>query len=305
MYAVIRFGLQESKNMSYLELFGNKFTGMVSWIIDMVTFNVEWNQNWFYGLIAVSIAVWGLEIVFPWRKYQKLIRKDFWLDAFYMFFNFFIFAIILESVYILFETYFTTHGLPMDKLALFSEQSPTWVIIVVFFVLSDFFQWFTHLLLHRYSFLWRFHKVHHSVEEMGFSAHLRYHWMENIFYKPLKTLALMLVIGAQPEHAFFVHFFSITIGHLNHANVRITWGPLKYVFNNSVMHLYHHAKDLPAHRVNGVNFAISLSIWDYIFKTNYIPQDQDGSYALGFEGIENYPKGFWGQLVSGFRKNNQ
>ena len=288
--------------MSYLEIFGNKFTGMVSWIIDMVTFNVDWNQNWFYGLIIVSIVVWGLEIAFPWRKNQKFIRKDFWLDAFYMFFNFFIFAIILESVYILFETYFTAHGFPMNKIALFSELSPTWLIIVVFFVLSDFVQWFTHLLLHRYNFLWRFHKVHHSVQEMGFSAHLRYHWMENILYKPLKTLALMLVIGAQPEHAFFVHFFSITIGHLNHANVRITWGPLKYVFNNSVMHLYHHAKELPVDRVKGVNFAISLSIWDYIFKKNYIPQDKDGGYDLGFEGIENYPKGFFGQLVSGFKK---
>ena len=288
--------------MSYLELFGNKFTGMVSWLIDMVTFNVNWNQNWFYGLIIVSIAIWGLEIAFPWRKNQKLIRKDFWLDAFYMFFNFFIFAIILESVYVLFETYFTAHGLPMDKIALFSEQSPSWLTIVVFFVLSDFVQWFTHLLLHRYNFLWRFHKVHHSVEEMGFSAHLRYHWMENILYKPLKTLALMLVIGAQPEHAFFVHFFSITIGHLNHANVRITWGPLKYIFNNSVMHLYHHAKDLPADRVNGVNFAISLSIWDYIFKKNYIPQDQYGDYLLGFEGVEHYPKGFFGQMISGFKR---
>ena len=288
--------------MSYLEIFGNKFSGMVSWIIDMVTFNVDWNQNWFYGLIIVSIVVWGLEIAFPWRKNQKFIRKDFWLDAFYMFFNFFIFAIILESVYILFETYFTAHGFPMNKIALFSELSPAWLIIVVFFVLSDFVQWFTHLLLHRYTFLWRFHKVHHSVQEMGFSAHLRYHWMENILYKPLKTLALLLVIGAQPEHAFFVHFFSITIGHLNHANVRITWGPLKYVFNNSVMHLYHHAKELPADRVKGVNFAISLSIWDYIFKKNYIPQDKDGGFDLGFEGIENYPKGFFGQLVSGFKK---
>jgi sterol desaturase/sphingolipid hydroxylase (fatty acid hydroxylase superfamily) len=288
--------------MNYIELFTSKISGMISWILDMITFNVDWNQNWFYGLIIVSIAVWGLEIVFPWRKNQKTFRKDFWLDGVYMFFNFFIFAIILESVYVLFEKYFTGHGLTMDKIALFSEESPTWIIIVVFFVLSDFVQWLTHVTLHRFDFLWRFHKVHHSVEEMGFAAHLRYHWMENIFYKPLKTLALMLVIGAQPEHAFFVHFFSITIGHLNHANIRITWGPLKYVFNNSVMHLYHHAKVLPNDRAKGVNFGISLSVWDYIFKTNYIPQDKEGDYDLGFEGIENYPKGFFGQLVSGFRK---
>ena len=288
--------------MSYTEVFADKIIDMISWIIGMVSFNADWNQNWFYGLIIVSIAVWGLEIAFPWRKNQKVIRKDFWMDLVYMFFNFFIFAIVLESFYAVFETYFMGHGLPMDKIALFSEESPTWIIIVVFFVLSDFVQWLTHVTLHRFDFLWRFHKVHHSVEEMGFAAHLRYHWMENIFYKPLKTLALMLVIGAQPEHAFFVHFFSITIGHLNHANIRITWGPLKYVFNNSVMHLYHHAKVLPNDRAKGVNFAISLSVWDYLFKTNYIPQDKEGDYDLGFEGIENYPKGFFGQLVSGFRK---
>ena len=68
------------------------------------------------------------------------------------------------------------------------------------------------------------------------------------------------------------------------------------------MHLYHHAKVLPIDRAKGVNFAISLSVWDYLFKTNYIPQDKEGDYDLGFEGIEDYPKGFFGQLISGFRK---
>ena len=192
----------------------------------------------------------------------------------------------------------------MDSIAIIPKESiPLWVFILLFFIINDFVQWFTHVMLHKFPLLWRFHKVHHSIEEMGFAGHLRYHWMENLFYKPLKTFAVMILVGAEPEHAFFVHFFSITVGHLNHANVRITWGPLKYVFNNSVMHLYHHAKELPADRTNGVNFGISLSIWDYIFKKNYIPQDQDGSYVLGFEGIENYPKGFFRQLVSGFKKN--
>ena len=44
--------------------------------------------NFFYFLIVISIVVWGLELAFPWRKKQKAFRKDFWLDAFYMFFNF-------------------------------------------------------------------------------------------------------------------------------------------------------------------------------------------------------------------------
>ena len=71
-------------------------------------------------------------------------------------------------------------------------------------------------------------------------------------------------------------------------------------FNNPVMHLYHHARDIPENRV-GVNFAISLSLWDYIFRTNYIPEDS-GNAILGFKGDENFPKKFISQNIYGFFK---
>ena len=67
---------------------------------------------------------------------------------------------------------------------------------------------------------------------MGFAAHLRYHWMENIFYKPLKTFGVMIIGGFEPEQAYIVHFAAIAIGHFNHSNIKITWGPLKYLLNN-------------------------------------------------------------------------
>jgi len=75
------------------------------------------------------------------------------------------------------------------------------------------------------------------------------------------------------------------------------------VFNNPVMHLYHHAYTLPKGKY-GVNFGISLSLWDYIFKTNYIPEDS-GKIQLGFEGDENVPQKFWGQLWYGFFNANE
>ena len=84
-----------------------------------------------------------------------------------------------------------------------------------------------------------------------------------------KGLNLMLIGGFEPEQAYIVHFFAITIGHLNHANIKLNYGVLKYIFNNPIMHLYHHAHDIPKGYKNGVNFAISLSIWDYIFRTSY------------------------------------
>jgi sterol desaturase/sphingolipid hydroxylase (fatty acid hydroxylase superfamily) len=127
--------------------------------------------------------------------------------------------------------------------------------------------------------------------------------MENILYKPLKTFGVMILFGFEPEQAYIVHFFAIAIGHFNHANIKITWGPLKYILNNPVMHLYHHAYDLPEGKF-GVNFGISLSLWDYIFKTDYIPEDS-GTIELGFPGDETFPTDFVGQNIYGFKKGER
>ncbi len=287
----------------YVSAFIHEFTSTLNWTLDSILFKVPWYNNYFWGLIVISLVVWFLEIIFPWRKNQSRIRKDFWLDGFYMFFNFFIFSIFISGDYKAIGLFFNEMGITTKSLAVFNLSNwPAGIQLIVFFIILDFVQWLTHVLLHKYEVLWRFHKVHHSVKEMGFAAHLRYHWMENILYKPLKTLGVMVLGGFEPEQAYIVHFIAITIGHLNHANIRITWGPLKYVLNNSVMHLYHHMKALPEDKSKGINFGISLSIWDFLFKTNYLPDD-NGEIELGFPNEENFPKGFFGQLFTGFGKN--
>lgn len=282
----------------------NAFSGSLDWTLKMITFEVPWYTNYFYGLIAISLVVWGLELAFPWRKTQKAIRKDFWLDGFYMFFNFFVFSVAIAGVYALIGVMNADLGITMSSLALFDMSAwPMGLQLLTFFIILDFVQWLTHVALHRFEWMWRFHQVHHSVLEMGFAAHLRYHWMENIFYKPLKTIGIMVLGGFEPEQAFLVHFAAITIGHLNHANVHITWGPLKYLFNNPVMHLWHHVYDLPEGRRYGINFGISLSIWDYIFRTASIPKD-DAHIKLGYPGVEKMPPSFFRQLTYGFKKSD-
>lgn len=286
-----------------IDAFLSAFKGTVNYTWKAIVFEVPWYKNYFWGLLAISLFVWLLEILFPWRKNQSIFRKDFWLDGFYMFFNFFIFTIIISGVYKILEVLFGQLGIKAESLALINTSSwPIWGQLLLFFVLLDFVQWFTHVCLHKFNFLWRFHQVHHSVKEMGFAAHLRYHWMENIFYKPLKTFGVLLLGGFEPEQAYIVHFVAISIGHLNHANIKLTYGPLKYIFNNPVMHLYHHSYSLPEGKY-GVNFGISLSLWDYLFKTNHIPEDS-GKLELGYPGDDKMPKGFWGQLVYGFSRKS-
>jgi sterol desaturase/sphingolipid hydroxylase (fatty acid hydroxylase superfamily) len=290
----------------YIDVFVDAFVGTAQWTWNSILFQVPWYTNYFWGLVVISLAVWGLEIAFPWRKNQKAIRKDFWLDGFYMFFNFFIFSIVISGFYSSLGLIFGEFGIKVDSLSIInlSDLNPV-VQLLIFFIVLDFVQWFTHVILHRVPLFWEFHKVHHSVEQMGFAAHLRYHWMENILYKPLKTLGVMVLGGFEPEQAYIVHFVAITIGHLNHANIKLTYGPLKYIFNNPVMHLWHHSYDIPKGHTYGVNYAISLSVWDYLFRTAAIPDSENGEIKLGFPGVETFPTDFGHQSIYGFSKSKK
>ncbi|MDC6351620.1 sterol desaturase family protein [Zeaxanthinibacter sp. PT1] len=286
--------------LEYFQAFYDAFIGNLNWTWKSILFQVPWYMNYFWGLILISLLVWGGEILFPWRKNQSIFRKDFWLDAFYMFFNFFVFAIAIGGIYSMIEVGAADLGISLQSIALIPlGELPVWAQLLIFFVILDFFQWITHIMLHRYHFLWRFHQIHHSVKEMGFAAHFRFHWMENVLYKPLKTLGVMLLGGFEPEQAYVVHFAAIAIGHLNHSNIKLSYGPLRYIINNPVMHLYHHAYELPKGKA-GVNYGISLSLWDYLFGTTYIPENS-GNIPLGFQGDEDVPKSFFGQFFYGFR----
>ena len=248
------------------------------------------------------MVVWLFEIIIPWRKNQKVIRKDFWLDAFYMFFNFFLFSLIvynaLSDVFVeLTNDLMNQMGIE-NLVALEIGSWPVWTQLIAMFILRDFIQYNIHRMLHRIPLLWRFHKVHHSVQEMGFAAHLRFHWMETIIYKSLEYIPLAM-IGFGIDDFILVHLTALTIGHINHSNLNIPLGPLKYVINNPQMHIWHHAhtKLWPAELRYGINYGLSLSIWDYLFKTAHIPHDGK-NIELGFDEIDDYAQGFVGQMLT-------
>lgn len=253
-------------------------------------------------LIAVSLFFLALEWLKPWREDQPKFRKDFWLDAFYMFFNFFLFSLIfynaLSNVVVnLFNDFLGIFGLT-NIVALQIDSWPRWGQLLTLFLVRDFVHWNVHRLLHRVPFLWEFHKVHHSVEQMGFAAHLRYHWMENVVYKTLEYIPLAM-IGFGIDDFFIVHMLATAVGHWNHANFTANIGPFKYLLNNPSMHIWHHAYYIPEERKFGVNFGLTLSVWDYIFGTAYIPHN-GRDIRLGFPGIEKFPKKFVDQNLHGF-----
>ena len=337
----------------YFEIFTNAYSGYASYLWYEITHPSL--KNYFYWLIAVSAFFLILEVVIPWRKKQPVLRKDFWLDGFYMFFNFFIFSLIIynaasDVVVNLFNDgiKFIAGGFDLQSLNPMNEW-PLWAILVVGFILRDFVQWWIHRLLHKFEWLWQFHKVHHSVEEMGFAAHLRYHWMENVVYRTLEYIPLALM-GIGLHDFFIIHIFTLAWGHYNHSNIsvdhRVTGGIvaffialvisqnlldfnmisepnivttllivgpailvgifalgpiMKYLFNSPEMHIWHHSYELPEDRRSGINFGLTLSVWDYVFGTAYIPHNGQ-AIRLGFPGIEDFPTTFKDQTLIGIKK---
>lgn len=334
-----------------LDTFLNGYAGYAGYLYNEIL-HPSWH-NYFYWLIIVSAFFFGLELWQPWRKNQPKIRKDFWLDFFYMFFNFFLFSLVIynaaSDVFVVFINngikYITSFDLQASNPL---QNAPLWAILLIGFFVRDFVQWWIHRLLHRVEWLWQFHKVHHSVEEMGFAAHLRYHWMENVVYRSLEYLPLAL-LGIGLYDFFIIHIFTLAVGHYNHSNIsvsgRITGGVvgglisiicinslldvhfltesgdvikivfflsvtlfgsfiigpfMKYIFNSPEMHIWHHAAELPKGRKYGINFGLSLAIWDYLFGTAALPHD-GRDIKLGFPDLEHFPSSFVEQAKIGLK----
>lgn len=288
----------------YLKVIEESYTGYWNYLLNEILYP-SWH-NYFYWLIALSLIVWLLEVIIPWRKEQAIFRQDFWMDGFYMFINYFLFSLIaynaISNVAVTaFNDFLNLFGI--KNLASIQIQTwPKWAQLLTLFIIADFIQWNVHRTLHRVPWMWEFHKVHHSVKEMGFAAHLRFHWMESIFYKTAQYIPLAM-IGFGLKDFFIVHIFTTAIGHFNHANLNISYGPLKYIFNNPKMHIWHHAKTLPSGSY-GVNYGLTLSVWDYIFKTDYIPSN-GRDIELGFENDVQFPKQLLTQIAYPFIDNKK
>ncbi len=258
---------------------------------------------WFW-LAAVSVACFLLERLRPWRP-QKAFRPQFTQDLFWLVFNGHFLGLALGLV-----GGRAAHaanaalgglGLPAPGLIAFLAGAPFAVQFVVLLVYKDFLEYCVHNLLHRVPWLWEFHKVHHSVEILDWIGNFRFHWMEPIVYKSLTYFPLAAVGLASPDLVanviLPVEVVTLAVSHLNHSNLAISWGPLRYVINSPKMHVWHH--DVIPRGGYGKNFGIVLSVWDWIFRTAYMPEGLPE--RLGFAGMKTFPRSLTGRLIHPLR----
>ena len=264
--------------------------------------------NYWFWLIIVSFVVFLLERIWTWRKEQKVLRRGILQDLFWLVFNGhflgLLLAIITGQIIQALNTALYNAGLPVPESLALAASWPLAIQFIVFFLVKDFVEWNIHRMLHRVPWLWEFHKLHHSIEELDWIGNFRFHWGEVIVYKTLSYLPLV-VFGVDGTIILIIAIIGTLVQDLNHANMPISWGPFRYILNSPKMHIWHH--DVEMHGKGGQNFGIVLSIWDWLFGTAYWPKDQERPERIGFAGMEEYPRGIirrflWPLRLPGRRK---
>lgn len=247
---------------------------------------------WLFGL-SLLFLLW--ERIAPRRKIPVL-REGIGTDLLYLIVNGEYLGVLIGAVAIEviagFDSALDLAGLREYVYMDVAAGSPLWLQILILLVVFDLVQWGIHNLLHRVPWLWEFHKVHHSITEMDWIGNWRFHWFEVVFYKVLLYVPAAF-FGFSATAMFWYAVISTFVGHFAHSNLRLRIGPLRYLLNSPEMHVWHHTH--PSSGPVNRNFGITLSLWDWLFGTAYVPDGRDPE-RLGFDGDETFPRGFIRQV---------
>lgn len=146
------------------------------------------------------------------------------------------------------------------------DWSP-WVQLAVTVLLLDLAaQYFAHYLLHRVTWMWRLHMVHHSDTKVDATTGTRHH-PGDFLVRELFSLGVVLLLGAPIAFYLFYRFITIFFTYFTHANIDLpVWldKALSWVFVTPHMHKFHHHYQRPW---TDTNFGNVFSIWDRIFGT--------------------------------------
>ena len=176
----------------------------------------------------------------------------------------------------------------------------TTVLMFVGAIAVDFFAYVTHYMQHKIPLLWEFHKVHHSATVMHPLTNYREHPVDNVAYAlalaisvSLVSVGATLIIGRAPDGSVLVGggvlvlMYNLFGYNLRHSHIWLKWpGVMPMVFGSPAHHQVHHSCH-PDHIDK--NFAFMFPVWDVIFGTYVMPDDErDIRFGLGTSEEREY-----------------
>jgi sterol desaturase/sphingolipid hydroxylase (fatty acid hydroxylase superfamily) len=156
-------------------------------------------------------------------------------------------------------------------------------------LVHDFLFYVMHRVQHRY--FWRFHAVHHSIEDLGALNSVN-HITEG-FFAGLFISTPMFLLGV--EAGFWVTLILAIQGVYLHTATRLNFGSLRWLFNDNRFHRIHHSRE---RQHWDKNFSLIFPFWDLVFGTAHM-HDPDAWPATGVHDIPE-ATGAWDYVIRPF-----
>ena len=197
--------------------------------------------DWFIlDLLASAATFIALEKIVPHRREQPILRPDFWHDSRYFIFNHLVIGIFLFiSVRAVPELFSWTINAGLQQ---WFRSLPGVVQFVAVLVTADLMEYATHRAMHEVPMLWRFHAVHHSVEQMDWMAGSRLHFLEPVVTRTAVMLPAFVLGASDTPLLCYIVWAGFQAG-LVHSNFGLNFGPLKYLVATPLFHHWHHGSD--------------------------------------------------------------
>jgi len=217
-------------------------------------------------ILLTAIIFVPLERLLPMHRGQKVFRRAWKNDVVYLLFN---------GLWIKFGLGIFSAGIMVLARALIPRSfqaavaaQPLLVQIIEVIFLADLGFYAAHRLFHTMPWLWKFHQIHHSIQELDWLAGHRVHPLDQVLTKAA-SFALILPPGFSGKaiiiYFLLYHWQSILV----HANLRIGLGPLRYFLALPEFHHWHHSSNRLAYNKN---LSGQLSFIDALFGTLYLPR---------------------------------
>jgi len=204
-----------------------------------------------------------LEYLVPCRLEQPLLSAGFLQDAIWFVARTLLDPLLLGSTFIFLEAVYDENLSFLTIQITSAWPLPLQILLAV--VLSDFLNWFSHVLIHKNSVLWAFHAVHHSQEQTNVFTDDRSHPVDVLFRGVIAYVPFLMFDPALPILTATIVIRGV-MQRFIHANVQIDFGVLSYVLVSPRFHRIHHSKE---DRHRDKNFGVLFSFWDYLFGTAY------------------------------------
>ena len=246
-------------------------------------------------LLLMAVIFIPIEMVFPKRKNQSTFHEEWRTDLVYFVISHLLIQFFGTITQQPAKFFFGWMGL--EEIHIWVQSLPFAVELLFAFFITDLFQYWTHRVFHNHHFLWRFHSIHHSTENMDWLAGSRTHFIDIFVTRSMAFIPLYVLGFSTITFNVYVIFMAIH-AVLIHANTRINFGFLKYIIATPQYHHWHHCKD-PKHY--GKNFATIFPFIDMIFGTYYLPKNEWPKDTGLLE--TNFPKGYIKQTIYPFTKS--